>query len=82
MVRTSHKKLDGKGIGHTPTNLSKLIFETPLKEKSHELEQRNLFNSCSPINRLIFQLCTDKPDDIERKENIPHGNEDKGDVER
>lgn len=26
MVRTSHKKLDGKGIGHTPTNLSKLIF--------------------------------------------------------
>lgn len=62
IVRTSHKKLDAKGLcGHTPTNLSKLIFETPLKEKTHEFEQRNLFNSCSPMNRLIFQLCTEKP---------------------
>ena len=37
VVRTSHKKLDSKGLcGHTPTNLSKLIFETPMKEKTHE----------------------------------------------
>jgi hypothetical protein len=27
VIRTSHKKLDSKGLcGHTPTNLSKLIF--------------------------------------------------------
>lgn len=32
-ARTSHKKLDSKHLGgHTPTNLSKLMFETPLKE--------------------------------------------------
>lgn len=62
IVRTSHKKLDSKALcGQTPTNLSKLIFETPLKEKTHEFEQRNFFGSCSPINRLIFQLCSDKP---------------------
>lgn len=31
-ARTSHKKLDSKNLcGHTPTNLSKLMFETPLK---------------------------------------------------
>jgi hypothetical protein len=31
-ARTSQKKFDSKHLGHTPTNLSKLMFETPLKE--------------------------------------------------